>query len=41
MEARSSQEKSNKSSNSSIEVLAKYDSSMEAVPDFNVSNHED
>jgi len=38
-EARSSQEKSDSSSeSSSVNVLAKYDSSLEAVPDFDASN---
>ena len=36
-EVATSQEKSSSSSRGSVGVLAKYDSSFEAVPDFNVS----
>jgi hypothetical protein len=36
-EAGTSQERSSSSLHSSVDVLAKYDSSFEAVPDFNVT----
>ena len=36
-EVATSQEKSSSSSRRSVDLLARYDSSFEAVPDFNVS----
>lgn len=36
-EAGTSQERSSSASQRSVDVLARYDSSFEAVPDFNVS----